>query len=298
MRHKLLSFGVLALLLAFALPAAAQDYRARVQGVVADSSGGALPGVNVTLKNDNTGVEVVRQTDAEGRYLFDFVEPGVVHGDRGARGLQEGRAEERPRGAARRRDREPDARDRRPVGDRSPSRPRRSRCSTTRAARRPRWTAQLVDQTPISGRNPYNLASFDPSIMVSTSTNENRPYHHAYANDYDAGGGTRRANDVLLDGVPLGASYKTSYTPAVDAVEEVTISKNSRGRRERQQPRRHHQPEHEVGHEHVQGIGLRVLPRSQHERPLRPDAGRHAREQSRCAAASCGCTAPRSAGRS
>ena len=67
------------------------------------------------------------------------------------------------------------------------------------------------------------------SIPRSTSTlsNENRPYHHAYANDYDAGGGTRRANDVLLDGVPLGASYKTAYTPAVDAVEEITISKNS-----------------------------------------------------------------------
>jgi hypothetical protein len=32
---------------------------------------------------------------------------------------------------------------------------------------------------------------------------------------------------VLLDGVALGASYKTAYTPAVDAVDEITISKNS-----------------------------------------------------------------------
>ena len=60
-----------------------------------------------------------------------------------------------------------------------------------------------------------------------TTEHENRPYHHAYANDYDAGGGTRRANDVLLDGVPLGASFKTSYTPSMDAVEEITITKNS-----------------------------------------------------------------------
>ena len=84
-----------------------------------------------------------------------------------------------------------------------------------------------MDQVPIPGRNPYNLAALDPSITVSPATNENRPYHHAYANDYDAGGGTRRANDVLLDGVALGASFKTAYTPAVDAVEEVTVSKNS-----------------------------------------------------------------------
>ena len=86
---------------------------------------------------------------------------------------------------------------------------------------------QLIDQAPVAGRNPYNLASLDPTILDSTATNENRPYHHAYANDYDAGGGTRRANDVLLDGVPLGASFKTSYTPSMDAVEEVTVSKNS-----------------------------------------------------------------------
>ena len=86
---------------------------------------------------------------------------------------------------------------------------------------------QLIDQAPIAGRNPYNLASLDPTVLVSPATNENRPYHHAYANDYDAGGGTRRANDVLLDGVPLGASFKTSYTPSMDAVEEVTVSKNS-----------------------------------------------------------------------
>ena len=88
---------------------------------------------------------------------------------------------------------------------------------------------QLLDQVPVSGRNPYNLAMLDPTMNpgIGSTANENRPYHHAFANDYDAGGGTRRANDVLLDGVPLGASYKTAYTPAMDAVEEVTVSKTS-----------------------------------------------------------------------
>ena len=82
---------------------------------------------------------------------------------------------------------------------------------------------------PINGRNPYNLANLDPTMFNTpgTTEHENRPYHHAFANDYDAGGGTRRANDVLLDGVPLGASFKTAYTPSMDAVEEITISKNS-----------------------------------------------------------------------
>ena len=88
---------------------------------------------------------------------------------------------------------------------------------------------ELIDQVPINGRNPYNLATLDPTMFNTpgTTEQENRPYHHAFANDYDAGGGTRRANEVLLDGVPLGASFKTAYTPSMDAVEEITISKNS-----------------------------------------------------------------------
>jgi hypothetical protein len=88
---------------------------------------------------------------------------------------------------------------------------------------------ELIDQIPLNGRNPYNLVNLDPTVFNTpgTTENENRPYHHAFANDYDAGGGTRRANDVLLDGVPLASSFKTSYTPSMDAVEEVTVSKNS-----------------------------------------------------------------------
>src|SRR5262245_12753040 len=55
----------------------AQDYRARVQGLVVDSSQGALPGTTVTLKNDATGVVVSNVTDGNGRYVFDFVDPGI-----------------------------------------------------------------------------------------------------------------------------------------------------------------------------------------------------------------------------
>jgi hypothetical protein len=62
---------------------------------------------------------------------------------------------------------------------------------------------QLVDQVPINGRNPYSLANLDPTIAVTLS-NENRPYHHAYANDYDAGrlgqSGTERVEPELREG--------------------------------------------------------------------------------------------------
>ena len=133
---------------------------------------------------------------------------------------------------------------------------------------------QLIDQAPIGGRNPYNLAALDPTVLVSPATNENRPYHHAYANDYDAGGGTRRANDVLLDGVPLGASYKTAYTPAVDAVEEITVSKNSVDAENGNSLGGIISLNMKSGTNSYPRLGLRLLPRSQPQRPHRSDAPR------------------------
>src|SRR4051812_41199241 len=54
----------------------AQDYRGRLQGVVSDPSGAAVASATVTLQNVNTKNVTVRNTSENGRYLFDFVEPG------------------------------------------------------------------------------------------------------------------------------------------------------------------------------------------------------------------------------
>src|SRR5512138_3870079 len=227
MKNVVLRLGILVgCVLLLATTAGAQDYRARVQGSIVDESKAALPGVTVTMTNDATGVAVTRITNAEGRYLFDFVDPGIYTIVAELEGFK--RAEQKNVRAQQRGDVTADLmltigthEETVPVEAASPLVQFNTSSSDITLER------QLVDQTPISGRNPYNLAALDPTIIVSPATNENRPYHHAYANDYDAGGGTRRANDVLLDGVPLDASYKTSYTPAMDAVEEVTVSKTS-----------------------------------------------------------------------
>src|SRR5205823_9628369 len=87
---------------------------------------------------------------------------------------------------------------------------------------------ELIEQLPIRGRNPYNIVTLDPTINGGENANgENRPYHHAFADEFDAGGGTFRANDIQLDGVPLTTSYKTSYTPSIEAVQEVSFQKNA-----------------------------------------------------------------------
>ncbi len=214
--------------LCLATVASAQDYRARLQGSVLDESKGALPGATVTLTNDATGVKVFKVSDPQGRFLFDFVDPGVYTVVAEMQGFS--KAERKAIRVQQRGDVTVDLALKiggleetiTVVAESTQVQLNTSNMQVT-------IERQLVDQMPVSGRNPYNLAMLDPTMNpgVAATANENRPYHHAFANDYDAGGGTRRANDVLLDGVALGASYKTSYTPSMDAVEEVTVSKSS-----------------------------------------------------------------------
>jgi hypothetical protein len=205
----------------------AQDYRARVQGAVTDSTQGALPGVTVTLTNDATAAPEIRVTDARGRYVFDFVSPGMYTIAAELQGFR--RMEQKNVRVMQRGDVTTDLTmavgglEELVVVEVAPVSVQFNTASSDMTLDR-----KMLDQVSISGRNPYNLSTLDPTLTLNAGNpNENRPYHHAYANEYDAGGGTRRANDVLLDGVPLGASFKTSYTPNMDAVEEITVSKNS-----------------------------------------------------------------------
>lgn len=208
--------------------AAAQDYRGKVQGIITDENGAAVPGAHVLLRNLATGVEVNRQTNDDGIYIFDFVEPGeytVMVDHAGFKKAVQEHVNVRVRG-----DISVDLK--MAVGavqetvtvEAPPVAVQFGSSSTLLTVEN-----KVIDQLPIRGRNPYNVATLDPTVSPGTgsTSNENRPYHHAYASDIDSGGQTQRANDVLLDGVALVSSYKSSYTPALDAVQEVTFQKNA-----------------------------------------------------------------------
>ena len=47
-----------------------QDYRAKIQGIVTDSSDASVAGAKVTIRNVNTGITAARDTGASGVYLF------------------------------------------------------------------------------------------------------------------------------------------------------------------------------------------------------------------------------------
>ena len=65
------------LLLLWNMSGNAQNYRARIQGVITDPSQATIANAAVSLLNVATGVTVVRQSSETGLYVFDFVDAGT-----------------------------------------------------------------------------------------------------------------------------------------------------------------------------------------------------------------------------
>jgi hypothetical protein len=53
------------------------------------------------------------------------------------------------------------------------------------------------------------------------------PYYMQASNGMDVGGTTGGRNELLLDGAPIGVWSRGSYSPSMDAVQEVSIQQNS-----------------------------------------------------------------------
>jgi hypothetical protein len=81
--HKLMAG-----LLFAALLASGQEFRATLQGTIFDPNKAAVPGAELTLINNETGVERKTASDGEGHYLFQFIAPGKYSVTSKAAGFQ------------------------------------------------------------------------------------------------------------------------------------------------------------------------------------------------------------------
>ncbi|MDQ6799706.1 MAG: TonB-dependent receptor [Acidobacteriota bacterium] len=76
---SLRQFVIFAVLAALSIPAGAQTVTGTINGTVTDKSGGALPGVTVTIRNADTGLERVVVTDKAGFYNATFLPVGLYN---------------------------------------------------------------------------------------------------------------------------------------------------------------------------------------------------------------------------
>ncbi len=89
---RLRTFAALFAVLLLALPAAAQEQRGTVEGIVKDASGAILPGVTIELKGTN-GAVVNTVSDAQGVYRFPSVAPDTYVVSANLQGFGPGKVE-------------------------------------------------------------------------------------------------------------------------------------------------------------------------------------------------------------
>ena len=207
-------------------PTLAQEYRGRVQGSLTDDTQLAVPGAQVTLKNDATGVAVTRTSGPEGRYLFDYVDPGtytltaelsgfatVVQRNVLVQARGDVTADVTMKIAS--------------LAETVTVEVQPVAIQFNTSTKDLTLDQKAVESLPIISRNPTQLAYLSPVVRNAGNKNETSPYHHWAGNDMDIGGGTKHKNDVLLDGTPLEAGPKVAYTPPMDAISEFNVATNA-----------------------------------------------------------------------
>ena len=76
-RRRLGNLGIICAIALIPATATAQESRGSIAGLIVDSSGGALPGVTVTVINTGTNSRTALVTNDTGQYSALFLLPGI-----------------------------------------------------------------------------------------------------------------------------------------------------------------------------------------------------------------------------
>jgi hypothetical protein len=207
--------------------AAAQEFRATVTGRVTDQSGGAMPGVTITVTNPGTNETATAVTSAEGAYSIPFLRPGVytltAELDGFKRYTQENLELQVGQTATVNIPME--------VGDLTET--VTVTADTLEASRADRGTvidSKRVTEIPLNTRNPFMLSILSSGITFNGPAIYHRPFDNGAIADWSINGGLNRNNEFLLDGAPnnsIAGGNNIAYVPPVDAVQEFKIVTNS-----------------------------------------------------------------------
>ena len=202
--------------------ALAQTFTGGVRGVVTDS-GGVVPGVTVTLINEDNGASREAVSNERGLYDFSAVNPGVYTVKAGLTGfktfenkgirvgtqqfvtldikLDVGQLQETitVTGEA-------------PLID------------TSNASTGSVIDSRQLEALPSGGRSAFLFAVTVPTVIASGDAQFNRQQDQTNASLLSLGGGARRANNYLVDGVPVtDLRNRASANPSIEALEGVNV---------------------------------------------------------------------------
>lgn len=224
MRKSLLRWCLQALLMVSMVSSTAwaQTFTGGVRGVVTDS-GGVVPGVTVTLTNEGNGAARDAVSNDQGAYNFSAVPPGIytvkaeltgfkTFENKGVRvatqqfvtmdvKLDVGSLQETitVTGEA-------------PLID------------TSNASTGSVIDSRQLESLPSGGRSAFLFAVTVPTVVASGDSQFNRQQDQTNASLLSLGGGARRANNYLVDGVPVtDLRNRASANPSIEALEGVNV---------------------------------------------------------------------------
>ncbi len=208
-----------------------QSFYGSIVGTVTDSSGSAVPQAGVTMINMGTAERRPTQTDSGGNYQFPNVQPGQYRVEVEKTGF-------------RKFIREPITVEVQSsvridvgmqVGDMSQVievQAQTPLLQTENASLGQVVESRKVLETPLNGRNVFNLVGLVPGVNPGGQSGQNPTGTNPFAwGNYQIGGGQANQSAAYIDGASVNTSYVnlTALVPTQDAVQEFRVQTNNLG---------------------------------------------------------------------
>ena len=202
--------------------AAAQSFTGGLRGAVKDANG-VIPGVTVTLLNEATNQSREVVSNESGEYNFAAVAPGTytmkatltgfkTYENKAVRiGAQQFITLDIPLDVGQ-------LQETMTVTGQAPL------IDTSTASTGAVIDAQQLQTLPSGGRSAFLFAVTVPTVVASGDAQFNRQQDQTNASLLSLGGGTRRGNNYLIDGVPItDMRNRASANPTIEALEDVAV---------------------------------------------------------------------------
>src|SRR5262245_56614725 len=223
MRRLRLVISTAALVVAFGVSlASAQSFLGGIRGAVKDANG-VIPGAEVTLTEQQTGIARTVQTNEVGEYVFSSVPAGMYTIKASMTGfktfvsadiplgtqqfltmdltLQVGALEESIT-----------------VTGQSPI------IETSNASTGTLLSTETMASLPSAARTAFLMDTTVPTVVASGDTQDNRQQDQTNVALVSLGGGTRRGNNYTLDGVPItDMRNRASAHPSIESLEDMKV---------------------------------------------------------------------------